>query len=94
MQESDDLGKEQHMPQHEFYTLREGARILRVSERTMRHLLQLGEVHGHKLGGQWRIPHAEMARLRASREGLPPGPDPPAVNDSKDPPHVPYGEYE
>jgi excisionase family DNA binding protein len=93
MQIPDDSSKEQHMPQHEFYTLREGARILRVSERTMRQLLQSGEVHGHKLGGQWRIPHAEMERLRASREGLPPGPVPPLTDDGKDVPQPPYGNY-
>jgi excisionase family DNA binding protein len=94
MREQEDSGKEPHVTRHEFYTLREAARILRLSERTVRQLLQSGEVYGHKLGGQWRIPDAEMARLRASREGTPPEPDPPVIDNTDDLPQAPYGEYE
>jgi excisionase family DNA binding protein len=92
MREPADSGKEP-LPPKEFYSLREVASMLDVSERTMRELLQSGEVFGHKLKGQWRIPLAEIERLRRPKPEAPqPEPVEPDVQD--DPPAAPYGAYE
>lgn len=85
MRDSADSGKQRQPPRENFYTLREAARILRVSERTMRELLQSSEVHGVKLRGQWRIPYAEMQRLGEPK----PGTQKPA---EEAPPDMIYGE--
>lgn len=95
MWKTEDSGKVEQIPDHDFYTLREAAKILRVSERTMRQLLQSGEVFGHKLGGLWRIPHEEMERLRTSRRSDAPAPQLPEPSvDEDELPDAPYGDYD
>ena len=89
MRETEDSGQFKRIPTKEFYTLKDVAFILDISERTMRQLLQSGEVHGLKLGGVWRIPHAEIQRLRAPKSGSHP---PDVTHENYEPPDAPYGE--
>jgi excisionase family DNA binding protein len=52
----------------EFYTTREAARILRVTESRVRQMLKDGELRGgsHDVNKRWRIPqHAVHARMDA-----------------------------
>lgn len=50
----------------ELLTLRELAEYLRVSLRTAYQLASDGAVPAVKVGGQWRIPRAELERRLAS----------------------------
>jgi excisionase family DNA binding protein len=46
-----------------FYTPAAAARILRVSERTVKEHLRRGRLHGVKVGKLWRIPAAALSAL-------------------------------
>jgi excisionase family DNA binding protein len=41
-------------------TLREAAEVLRLSTRTVREYLQLGQIEGRIIGGRWRIRRADL----------------------------------
>lgn len=42
------------------YSVKNAARALDISERTMRHLLATGEIPSVKVGGSRRVPRAEL----------------------------------
>lgn len=44
-------------------TLKEVAKILRVSTRTVRRLIKSGDVKGFKIGGAWRVRDADIEAL-------------------------------
>jgi excisionase family DNA binding protein len=46
-----------------FYTPAEAARILRVSERTVKEHLRGGRLHRVRIGKLWRIPAAALSAL-------------------------------
>jgi excisionase family DNA binding protein len=46
-----------------FYTPAEAARILRVSERTVKEHLRKGRLHGIKVGRLWRVPGSALSAL-------------------------------
>ena len=41
-------------------TLSEAAEVLRLSTRTLREYLQLGEIEGRIIGGRWRFRRADL----------------------------------
>jgi excisionase family DNA binding protein len=41
-------------------TLREAADVLRLSTRTMREYVQLGDIEGRLIGGRWRFRRADL----------------------------------
>ena len=94
MQEREDSGNDEQVSRHQFYTLIEASKILRVSVRTMRQLLLNGEVRGRKLGGQWRIAHSELFRVGTGDDALSPEQKRPMTDDDVDPPDAPYGDIE
>ena len=55
----------QHPEEKDFYTVKELADLLSITERTIRERLERGEMKGVKLGGKgpWRIASAEVGRL-------------------------------
>jgi len=55
----------------EFLTVRELARYLRVSLRTAYQLVSSGAVPAVKVGGQHRIPRAELDQRLAEQAGKP-----------------------
>jgi excisionase family DNA binding protein len=59
----------EHRP--ELLTLRELAVYLRVSVRTAYQLVSAGDVPAVKVGGQWRIPRAELERRLVGLEPAP-----------------------
>jgi len=50
------------MEQKEMYKIKEVARILDISERTVYRLMELQKIRAVKVGGQWRIPRAEIEK--------------------------------
>jgi excisionase family DNA binding protein len=66
-------------------SLRRAARILSVSERTVRRLLQAGKMAGYHTGREWRVTKSVIDRMRAIDED-----DPPETGL----PNAPYGDYE
>jgi excisionase family DNA binding protein len=52
-----------------FLTVSELARFLRVSRTTAYQLVWSGQVPRARVGGQWRIPRAELERQLASGTG-------------------------
>jgi excisionase family DNA binding protein len=52
----------------ELLTLLELAKFLRVGQRTAYRLAREGDVPAVKVGGQWRVPRAELERHLAGRE--------------------------
>jgi excisionase family DNA binding protein len=56
----------------EFYTAKQAADILALSDRTVIRLCQTGELVGARIGRQWRIAIAEIERFKARAEGMPP----------------------
>jgi excisionase family DNA binding protein len=85
MQEHADESSFGQIPEAKVYTLREAAKILRVSERTLRQSLQSGQIRGYKIGGHWRISHAVIERILSADEN---------VSGEPAPPDAPYGAYE
>ncbi|MBO1438659.1 helix-turn-helix domain-containing protein [Meiothermus sp. CFH 77666] len=53
-----------------FYTPEELARLLKVSEETIRRMCRTQELEARKVGRSWRVPRAEAARLVGSLEAL------------------------
>lgn len=51
----------------ELLTLREVAEYLRVSTRTAYQLARDGAIPAVRVGGQWRVPRAELERQLAQR---------------------------
>lgn len=49
---------------NQVYTVAEVAKILRVSEATVRTLLESGELKGFKVGNQWRINEEDLNAYR------------------------------
>jgi excisionase family DNA binding protein len=66
MKNHTDSGNPDDQPRKQFYSLRELAKILEITDRTMRELLRTSQVKGVKIGGQWRIPIEELERLKES----------------------------
>jgi excisionase family DNA binding protein len=52
----------------EFYTAKQAADILALSDRTVIRLCQTGELAGARIGRQWRIAIAEIERFKARAE--------------------------
>jgi excisionase family DNA binding protein len=52
-----------------FYTAEEVARLIRVSEQTIRAWIRDGKLPARRFGRNWRIPSADVQRILA--EGLP-----------------------
>lgn len=52
-----------------FYTAEEVARLIRVSEQTVRLWIREGKLPARRFGRNWRIPTADVQRILA--EGLP-----------------------
>jgi excisionase family DNA binding protein len=73
----DSTGQSGQEKEPAFYTLKQAAMLLGVSERTLRRLLEAGKFRGYKLGRQWRIPKSMIDRMRADNEANPPEPEPP-----------------
>jgi excisionase family DNA binding protein len=48
----------------DFYTAREAARILRIGLAQLYAAIAAGEIRAIRIGGQFRIPDGEIARLR------------------------------
>jgi excisionase family DNA binding protein len=48
----------------EFYTVAEAAVLFSVSQRTVKNQIVSGKIYGFKIGAQWRIPSAEIDRLK------------------------------
>jgi excisionase family DNA binding protein len=48
----------------EFHRPSEAARILRIGQRQIYQAIASGQIRAIKLGGQFRIPEGEIARLR------------------------------
>jgi excisionase family DNA binding protein len=44
-------------------TLSEGASILKISKRTLHHMIQTGQIPALKVGGQWRILASRLEKL-------------------------------
>jgi excisionase family DNA binding protein len=53
----------------EFYSPREFARIVRIGLNQVYGLIERGEIHAARLGGQYRVPAGEVARLRGDNLG-------------------------
>ena len=53
---------------HELLTPHEAARLLRVSQSTVYRLLARGSIPAARVGGQWRIDSADLARAFAGRQ--------------------------
>jgi excisionase family DNA binding protein len=53
-----------------FYTPEELARLLRVSEETIRRRCRNKEIGARKLGRVWRIPHQEALKLVGDEDTL------------------------
>ena len=52
----------------DFYTPGQAARILQLTDRHVRHMLEAGELEGEKAeNGRWRIPQREVHRLLEER---------------------------
>jgi excisionase family DNA binding protein len=88
----DNKGKDGQNDVEAFYTLSEAATLLRVAERTMRRLLQEGKMRGYRVGRQWRIPRADIDKMRAPGEPRPGSHLPDTVPDEKSPPSIPPEE--
>ena len=54
--------------QFRFYSVTEAAAMLGLTDGRVRQLLLGDEIVGHKLGGTWAIPAAELKRFKAARE--------------------------
>lgn len=83
------------------FTVDEVAEMASVTSRTVRNYIKEGKLHGHKLGGQWRFPEAEVQRLlyggaessaapaEPSSKASAPIPEQPFLNEVKPEPVVP-----
>ncbi len=62
--------KMKHREEKDFYTVKELADLLSITERTVREWLEREEIKGVKLGGKgpWRIPSAELDRVLTGRK--------------------------
>lgn len=56
------------LAEEDLLTPAEAAKALRVSTETVRRWCRRGAVRHHRVGGQWRIPRAEVERIL--REGV------------------------
>lgn len=57
------------LPPENLLTLKETARLLRVSRSTMMRLLSRGELHGYKVGRTWRFRLDDLPGMRLRRTG-------------------------
>jgi putative molybdopterin biosynthesis protein len=48
------------MSEQRFYTIEEVAKLLRVNERTVRKLIDSGELHATRVGRQYRISQEQL----------------------------------
>lgn len=63
--------REEPVDMTELLTVGDVARVLRVSQETVRVWLRASQLHGYNLGGRtgWRIPAGEVKRLLRSKSG-------------------------
>ena len=52
----------ENMPK--YYTVKEVAEIMKVSEKTVRNWIKWGRIKAIKIGRQWRIPAEEIDNLK------------------------------
>ena len=64
------------MPEPEFVSAREAARLLGVSDTAIRKRIASGSIYATKDGSAWRIPQSEVERLLQEREPRAPTPNP------------------
>lgn len=57
------------LDEFELMTPSDAARKLKVSVRTVRREIAKGHLVAHKIGAQWRISRADLARYLAARRG-------------------------
>jgi len=50
------------MEEKDMYKIKEVAKILDISERTVYRLMELQKLRAVKVGGQWRIPRSEIEK--------------------------------
>lgn len=62
----------EQLEEKDFYTVKELAKLLDFSERTIRDRLEQGEIKGVKFGGKgpWRISRSEVARLLSGQKAI------------------------
>jgi excisionase family DNA binding protein len=82
--EMDSTGQDGHDDGALFYSLKQAAKLLGISERTLRRQLESGKFRGYKVGRQWKIPKSMIDRMAADEEN----PSEPSAPDA------PYGDYE
>jgi excisionase family DNA binding protein len=56
------------MEQKEMYKIKEVAKILDISERTVYRLMELKKIKAVRVGGQWRIPRVEIEKYTKAME--------------------------
>jgi excisionase family DNA binding protein len=49
--------------QEQVYSIDEAARILKVNPKTIRRMIERGEIRSHKVGRQHRIPRSEIEKF-------------------------------
>ena len=52
----------------ELLTIRDAAKILKVSQGTVRRMLNRGELKGVRVGRLWRIPQIEIGRFSSIKQ--------------------------
>ena len=56
------------MEEKEMYKIKEVARILDISERTVYKFMNEGKIRAIRVGGQWRIPKSEVEKYTKALE--------------------------
>lgn len=79
------------MSMSEILTISDAAELLRVSEKTIRRMIEAGDIPASKIGGQWRITRAACERLVEPTNTTPPPDSAPQANASAGPNNTPIG---